>query len=128
MKAPAIIQLRRRFTSSFPCKKLLWGIWTFTVAQWGAFMVTELKEYDDMQLVMKRAATPYDKHYHRPEMDVSSEVDASMEASYYQSHIGILRGMVEIGRVDIITEVSMLASQLALPRWGHLDVVFHMYA
>ena len=29
------------------------------------------------------------------------------------SQIGVLRWMVELGRVDIITEVSMLAPQLA---------------
>ena len=36
--------------------------------------------------------------------------------------------MVEIGRVDIITEVSMLASCLAAPRQGHLDAVFRIFA
>ena len=30
--------------------------------------------------------------------------------------------------MDIITEVSMLASQIALPREGHLEVLFHIYA
>eukprot|EP00978_Attheya_sp_CCMP212_P014461 scaffold36889_cov64-Attheya_sp.AAC.2 len=44
------------------------------------------------------------------------------------SHMGILKWIVEISRVDIITEVSMLASQLALPRWGDLDTVLHIYA
>ena len=36
--------------------------------------------------------------------------------------------MVEIGRIDIMTEVSMLASHLAMPREGHLDAVLHVYA
>ena len=36
--------------------------------------------------------------------------------------------MVEIGSVDIITEVSMLASQMAMPREGHMDAVFHVFA
>ena len=36
--------------------------------------------------------------------------------------------MVELGRVDMITEVSLLASQLANPREGHLETVFHMFA
>ena len=34
---------------------------------------------------------------------------------------------MELGRIDIITEVSMLASQLALPREGHLEAVFHIF-
>ena len=33
---------------------------------------------------------------------------------------------MEIGRVDIITEVSLLASHLALPREGHLDALIHV--
>jgi hypothetical protein len=43
------------------------------------------------------------------------------EASFYQSQIGVLHWMVEIGRIDIITEVSMLASCVAAPRAGHLE-------
>ena len=52
---------------------------------------------------------------YRPEVDVSEELEAE-EASYYQSLIGVLRWMVELGRVDICTEVSMMSSHLALPR------------
>ncbi len=35
--------------------------------------------------------------------------------------------MVEIGEVDIITEVSKMASQMASPREGHLDALLHMF-
>ena len=35
---------------------------------------------------------------------------------------------MEVGRVDIITEVSMMASQMAMPREGNLEVVFHVLA
>ena len=48
-------------------------------------------------------------------------------AYWYQYLIGILRQMVEIVRVDIITKVSMLASQVAIPREGHLEVVLHVF-
>jgi N-acyl-L-homoserine lactone synthetase len=47
----------------------------------------------------------------------------------YQLLIGILRWAVELGHVDIITEVSMLlSSHLALPREGHLGAVFYIFA
>ena len=46
---------------------------------------------------------------------------------YYQSEIGILCWMVEMGRIDIVMEVSLLASHVALPREGHLEAVFHKY-
>ena len=36
--------------------------------------------------------------------------------------------MVEIGRVDIKTEVLTLALKMAMPGEGHMDVVFHVFA
>jgi len=36
--------------------------------------------------------------------------------------------MVELGRIDILTEVSMLAAFSAAPRQGHLLAVLHLYA
>ena len=50
------------------------------------------------------------------------------DASYYQQQIGVLRWMVELGRVDILTEVSMLAAYSTAPRLGHLAAVLHLYA
>jgi hypothetical protein len=35
---------------------------------------------------------------------------------------------VELGRIDIITEVSMLSTHLCLPCEGHLEAVFHVFA
>ena len=46
---------------------------------------------------------------------------------YYQSLIGMVRWMMEIGRVDIITEVSLLAYQLEMPREVHLDALINVY-
>ena len=42
--------------------------------------------------------------------------------------IGILRWIVELGRVDVCLEVSMMSSHLALPREGHLEQVLHIFA
>ena len=50
------------------------------------------------------------------------------EAGHYQSLIGILRWIVELGRCDINCEVSMMSSHLALPREGHLDRLYHIFA
>jgi hypothetical protein len=49
------------------------------------------------------------------------------QASFYQTQIGVLRWCVELGRVDIITEVLELSSYLAMPREGHLEAVFHLF-
>ncbi len=37
-----------------------------------------------------------------------------------------MRWMVELGRVDIAVEVSMLSSYLAYPREGHLEAAIHV--
>ena len=74
----------------------------------------------------RRTSSPYPTDY-------SAEIDTSPllsteDATYFQSQIGILRWMVELGRVDIIVEVSVLSSFLAMPREGHLEAVFHIYS
>ena len=74
----------------------------------------------------KRAPTPLRQGY-RPELDVTPELNAK-EANYYQSLIGILGWAVELGRIDIITEVSELSSYLAMPREGHLESALHIFA
>jgi len=38
------------------------------------------------------------------------------------------RWIVELGRVDIDVEVSMMSSHLALPREGHLKELYHIFA
>ena len=45
----------------------------------------------------------------------------------YQELISILLWAVEIGRVDILLEVSLLSSQLELPRVGHLHAVYRVF-
>ena len=37
-----------------------------------------------------------------------------------------MRWMVELGRVDIATEVSLLLTYLAYPREGHLETALHI--
>ena len=56
--------------------------------------------------------------YH-PSEDVAKEKYAKV-LHVNQEFIGILRRAVKIGRVDILLEVSLLSSQLAFPRVGHL--------
>ena len=42
--------------------------------------------------------------------------------------MGVLHWIVELGQVDIITEVLTLASHMALPREGHLVALFRVFA
>eukprot|EP00957_Ditylum_brightwellii_P002381 182884-Ditylum_brightwellii.AAC.1 len=56
---------------------------------------------------------------YRPELDITS-VLSLFDIAYYQSRIGMLRWMVELCRVDICLEVSLMPSHLAMPREGHM--------
>ena len=49
------------------------------------------------------------------------------QATYFQSQIRVLQWMVELGQVDIVTEVSLLSLHVALPREGHLEIIFDLY-
>ena len=73
-----------------------------------------------------KAKTPLSADY-KPELDTTPELDPE-DAAYFQSLIGILRWMVELGRVDICLEVSAMSSHLALPREGHLEQLYHIFA
>ena len=64
---------------------------------------------------------------YRPELD-ATELCNKDDASYYSSVIGILRWAMELGRIDICTEVLMVASFMAAPRTGHLHAVLHIFA
>ena len=48
--------------------------------------------------------------------------------TFFQQLIGILRWAVELGRIDIACEVSILSSFLAAPRMGHIEAILHIYA
>ena len=74
----------------------------------------------------KRATAPWPSNY-VAELDTSAELSPEW-ANYYQSLVGALHWMVELGRVDMITEVSTLASHMALPREGHLDAALHVFS
>ena len=63
--------------------------------------------------------------YH-PSEDISQELTPT-GVKYYQELIGVLRWAIEIGRLDILLEVSLLSSHLALLRIGHLEQVYHVF-
>ena len=63
---------------------------------------------------------------YRPELDTSPELKEST-LQRYQELIGVLRWAVELGRVDILLETSMMSTHLALPQQGHLEQLYHMF-
>ena len=73
----------------------------------------------------KKAANPFPGDY-EPELDTTPILYPEL-LLWYASRIRMLRWMVEISRVDIIMEVSKMASKMVLPREGHLDALMHIF-
>jgi hypothetical protein len=84
------------------------------------------KENQSQWRYPSKCTAPFSTKY-RPECDVTPKLEPE-EASYFQSIIGVLRWAVELGGIDIMAEVSMLSSHLALPCDGHLAQAFHFFA
>jgi hypothetical protein len=74
----------------------------------------------------RHAKRPMPKTYWL-ELDLTQELELEL-ASWYQQLVGILRWAVELGRVDILVEVSMMSSHLVQPRLGHLNAVYNIFA
>jgi hypothetical protein len=70
-----------------------------------------------------KAPTPLSSGYHT-EIDVSPELGET-DASHFHSLVGVLWWIVELRKVDINVEVSMMSSQLALLWVGHLKEICH---
>ncbi len=61
------------------------------------------------------------------EMDMSNKCNDDGSSRIPQL-IGVVHWAVELGRIDIYTEETLLPPQSALPRVEHLEVVYHTYA
>lgn len=73
-----------------------------------------------------KVSTPMILNY-APELDSTPELN-SEAITFYQEIIGMLRWAIEIGRVDINLEVSLLSGYQASPRIGHLEQLLHIVA
>jgi hypothetical protein len=102
--------------------------WSFSSSQYVQNAVKNVEDYlrKNNDQLPNRVRSPWSSGY-RPETDVTPELSPS-KAAYYQSLIGILRWIVELGRADITMETSSMASMMALPRQGHLQQLYHMFS
>jgi hypothetical protein len=65
------------------------------------------------------------KNY-RPEIDVTPVLNEK-NSSLYMQYIGMLRWAIELGRVDILLEVSLLSSYMCMPREGQLEAIYCIF-
>lgn len=101
--------------------------WTMSSEKYVKAAIANVEEKlgkNDERLPTK-CITPTASGYH-PSEDTTQELDAD-GLQLYQELIGVLRWAIEIGRVDILLEVALLSSHLALPRVGHLNQVYHIF-
>ena len=104
--------------------------WSSPPSQYVQAVVKNVEEYlerhDNKRWKLPaNANTPMQATYN-PVLDVSPELDTKY-APYYELLIGVLHWMVELGRVDICLEVSLLSSHLALLREGHFEQVLQVF-
>ena len=104
-------------------------VWSMTCVDYisGAIKsVNSMLEEDKASLKMfGDGHRPYPSSY-RPEIDVTGLL-SDILINRYQQLIGMLRWSVELGRVDIQTEISCLSQHLCAPREGHLKAVYQVF-
>jgi len=103
--------------------------WSLSCYDYLTNAVNQVKdELTEKGLTLKQFGTglrPYPACY-RPEIDVTPVLDEE-RTNQFQRLIGILRWAVELGRIDILTEVSCLSQHLAETREGHLVAVYKIF-
>ena len=102
-------------------------MWTQSAAAYVKEAVKNVEDWmDKMGLKFPSRCDTLMSTTYRPELDVSLPLDSEV-VNWYQSAIGVLRWAIELGRIDVTTKTSMLASQMALPREGHLVAILRIF-
>ena len=83
--------------------------WSLSSSQYVQAAIKNVEEYLKKKNLKLPRASPFPPNS-RPELDTSLELN-SEDTSYYQCLIGVLRWIVELGRIDIVTEASIMTSQ-----------------
>ena len=113
--------------TSLPDGSWAWGMTSEKYITNAVRIVEDMLEKDgDGKHLKTTAKVPVISSY-KPELDTSPELGPE-GTTRFQQLIGILRWAVELGRVDIYLEVSIMSQYLANPRFGHLEAVYHIFA
>lgn len=102
--------------------------WAMSAREYIVSAVKNVEEYlgQRSMSLQKCVTTPITPKY-RPELDETPELDAD-DMRYYQELMGVLRWIVECGRIDILHDVSLLSKHNCMPRQGHLEQAFRVFA
>ena len=108
-----------------PNGKQCWGIKADQYVEDSINTLQRLLDEDGRGQKISERKTPLPTAY-KPELDLTEELTEDL-ASRYRQLIGILRWAVELGRVDILYEVSVMSQYQANPRIGHLEGLYHIF-
>ncbi len=110
-----------------PNGKVEWCMGSMTYVKNAIRIIEALIAEDNPGAKLKLTArNPFPRGY-KPELDVTPELNDKLGSRFLQ-FIGILRWAIERGRLDIFVEVSQLSQHQALPRRGHLEALYHIFA
>ena len=103
-----------------------WSMWTISSVDYVKAAIKNVNDAikDKRWKIPSKAPTPMSTNY-QPEMDGSPELGPE-DHKYYQELIGIMRWATELGRVDILLEISLLSQYQAGPREGHMEQVMRI--
>jgi hypothetical protein len=99
--------------------------WAMSAEQYLRLAIETIETKLGETLKHKKSDAPIPTNYH-PEVDESDLLDDN-EANYYQSLMGILQWVVELGRIDVAYEVQLMASFSCAPRKGHLEALYGVF-
>jgi hypothetical protein len=99
--------------------------WSMSAEQYLKLAIETIETKLGEKLKHKKADAPIRTDYH-PEIDDSELLDDD-DANYYQSLMGILQWVVELGRIDVAYEVQLMASFSCAPRKGHMEALLGIF-
>ena len=102
------------------------SMWALSSSQYVKEAITNIERHlKDLNRKLYPTHQPMHSDY-SPEVDITPFLN-DKEAKLFSSQISILRWMVELGRLDIFIQVSLLSSFLVQPRQGHLEAIYYLY-
>ena len=91
-----------------------------------AIRVVETQMKKDGATFNSKASHPFSSVTYRPELDCTQHCD-HIQVNYYQNLIGVLRWIVELGRMDILFEVACMSRFTSNPRARHMQQVLNIF-
>ena len=83
-------------------------------------------EDDNCEVLKSNVRNPFPSNY-RPELDIIEELGTEL-LSYYLQLVGIFRWVVDIGRIRIFHDTSLMLQYQANTCIGYIEVIYHIFA